>query len=231
MTVDPSAPDRFRFAHVPDTSDTRLYIELASYARDLADATATLEHAVQLQADGLAELSDRLVDHAVLAYSRAFTHSKARGWLVHHLEVPRAQLDIHDQIRAYRNRTLAHSQSELATTWPTLVFDTQTGTRHVMATTVVQPLPWELVTSFQALVDAVLAELDTLIDDVGTRIAETFGAMPLESIELDNLRVTDAPALAFDPKRERGRYPRSLTMYWSSAPGDRPDSPSEGRRT
>ncbi len=56
---------------------------------------------------------------------------------------------MHDQVKAYRNATVAHSQSELAVTCAVGVFDAETlRVRDIAGPTVVVPLPTRVVQQF-----------------------------------------------------------------------------------
>ena len=66
---------------VEDSPDTRLVIELSSYASDLTEAHHALDLAIQGQDPGspLADASPYLIGFAVVAYCRTISHSNVRG--------------------------------------------------------------------------------------------------------------------------------------------------------
>lgn len=99
----------FRFARAPDSEDTRLFIELSGYANgDLTPALQTLESALTLEDAGDTEMLSRfLIEFAVVAYCRAFFPSNVRGRLSNHVAVPARFTQLHDDVCAFRNTTVA----------------------------------------------------------------------------------------------------------------------------
>ena len=114
------ADDGQPFVAIPvgDSSDSRLFIELSSYGSDLAEARHALDLAIRGFKEGseLADASRHLVGLAVVAYSGAVLYSNVRGRLTDHGDIPDELIDVQDRVKAYRNATVAHSQSELAVT-------------------------------------------------------------------------------------------------------------------
>src|SRR5665647_2700324 len=84
------------------------------------------------------DASAYLIGFAVVAYCRAILHSNVRGRLTDHIEVPAELMEIHNQVKTFRNATIAHSQSELSVTYPVGVLDAQTlEVRFVAGATVI----------------------------------------------------------------------------------------------
>ena len=54
---------------------------------------------------------------AAIAYCRTVLHSNVRDRLTDYVAVPEELVDLHSQVKIYRNATVAHSQSELAVTY------------------------------------------------------------------------------------------------------------------
>lgn len=163
-----------QFSLLPDTPDTRRYLELMHFGGgDLSPAATALEFAARCRdADDL-DMAGFLVDAAVVAYCRAFVPSKVRSTLDRHIEIPSAFADIHDRIRAYRNTTVAHSQSELSTTWPLVVTTSERpDRRRVFAPTISQWLPPDVTDEFDRLVHAVLEEVEALAETLRIRLED-----------------------------------------------------------
>ena len=105
---------------VPDSPDTRLFIELSSYGSDLTEASHALDLATRGLEDGspLADAVAYLIGFAVVAYCRTILPSNVRRPLTEHVRVPTELAQVHEQVRTFRNATIAHSQSELSVTYP-----------------------------------------------------------------------------------------------------------------
>jgi hypothetical protein len=220
---DDGAKQPFSMVWLADSSDARLFIELSSYASDLAEAREALDQAI-LGLEGRSRLTDasrHLIGLAVIAYCRTILSSDVRGRLTDHVDVPDALIDVHDQVRVYRNATIAHSQSELATTYAFGVVDSDTlEVRDVMAGTIHIPLPTPLVHEFRTLIDAMDCRLDEVIEPVRVRLMNrlrkgdptswAFGKKP---------GVLEKWASDFNARSRRPPYPTGHTVYWEPAPG------------
>ncbi|TFD65153.1 hypothetical protein [Cryobacterium ruanii] len=140
----------FKYVMIPDSADVRLFAELLSYGTDLSEA----RYALDLASDGIEDSPLRdaavyLVGFAALAYCRTFFTSNVRKSTTDHISIPVELEDLHRLIGAFRNTTIAHSQSELATTFPIGVLDA--GTLRVRCdssdlvsdapATIAEPLP------------------------------------------------------------------------------------------
>ncbi|WP_188744730.1 hypothetical protein [Agromyces bauzanensis] len=135
MTDDREDEQRFEFGLVPDSPETRLFVELSHFAGgDLSPAATALELATEFYERDEADNAGFLVDSAVVAYCRAFVASSVRGvrTLESHLAIPAEFAALHQTIRTYRNTTVAHSQSELSTTWPLVVIDRNQGGKRTV---------------------------------------------------------------------------------------------------
>ena len=112
---------------VEHSPDARLFIELSSHAADLTEASDALDWALRpAQGDPLADVKRHLIGSAVVSYCRCFVPSSVRTSLGEFINMPPAMIEVHEAIRAFRNQTVAHSQSELAITFPVGVVDTKT---------------------------------------------------------------------------------------------------------
>ena len=223
------ADDRQPFVTIPvgDSPDSRLFIELSSYGSDLAEARHALDLAIRGFEEGseLADASRHLVGLAVVAYCRAVLHSNVRGRLTDHVDIPDELIDVHDRVKAYRNATVAHSQSELAVTYAVGVLDSDTlRVRDVTGATVLVPLPNRVVREFQALLDVMERRLDGAIEPVRHRLMKKLAEMDRSRVEAAvRPDITEKWAHEFNPKTKRPRYPTGHTVYWDVAADDATD--------
>src|SRR5690606_7914712 len=111
------------------------------------------------------------IGFAVVAYCRTILHSNVRQRLTDHVQIPPALLLIHAKVRASRNATVAHPQSELAVTYTYAALDGPSlAPRYVGSMTVTNPLPETVVDEFRELVAALQDLLDEAIDPVRERL-------------------------------------------------------------
>jgi hypothetical protein len=217
------SPRSFAMTPLPDTPDSRLFVEMSSHASDLVEARHALDLAVHsLDADSLlAEATQHLVGLAAIAYCRTALHSKVRGRLTDRIQLPDRLVDTHDQIKIYRNATVAHSQSELAVTYALGVFEPDTfEVRDVMAATVLVPVPTQVIRDFLALVETAAHLLDQAIEPVRERLRNSLAEMDqIDIASLANPEILEKWALEFDPKTKRARYPTGHTVYWEHEAG------------
>ncbi|WP_157356965.1 hypothetical protein [Arthrobacter sp. U41] len=217
----------FNVVTVPDSADARLFVELSSYGADLAEARHALDLATGSRGDG-SEQEDAgayLIAFAVVAYCRTYFHSNVRKPLTEHIAIPAEYSDIHGLVGAFRNTTVAHSQSNLATTFPVGFLDAATlRLRDVTAATASQTLPPPLVERFRELIEVMDDLLFEMIEPVRQRLIEQLRESDLakmvdEGGQLEAVYATDAD---FNPRTRRRPYPTSHTVYWSGAsqPGD-----------
>ena len=211
---------------VGDTAESRLFIELSSCGSDLAEARNALDLAVQGLAEGpaLADASRHLVGLAVIAYCRTVLHSNVRGRLTDHVAVPDELVDVHDQVKTYRNATVAHSQSELAVTYALGVLDSATfEVRGVAGLTVLVPLPDRTVHEFRRLIDAMESRLDEVVEAVRASFMKTIAGSDRSQLEAaDGPEVQARWVHEFNPRTKRARYPTGHTVYWNVV-ADSPD--------
>ena len=188
------SPDgqRFEFVMVADSDDARLFIELSSHAADLVEARDALELALRSMSDPDSPLQDAersLVANAAMAYCRTFFPSKVRRPMTDFVEIPQAFFATHELVAAFRNRTIAHSQSDLSVTYAVGVLDAETlEVRDVMAPTFLNPMPLEQVRNFIDLVDTVEGRLDEVIEPIRMRLMERLADADLAALVKDGTR-------------------------------------------
>ena len=201
---------------VDDSPDARLFIELSSHAADLTEASEALDWALHPAQDGpLANVKPYLIGFAVVAYCRCFLHSNVRTPLGDHIDIPPGMIDTHESIKAFRNQTIAHSQSELTVTYPVGVLDAKTmELQHVSALTVASTLPDTIAKDFARLISAVLDLLEEVLDPVRGRLEQLLRTADREALVAVAPRAIDKMADDFQPRSKRARYPTGHTFYW-----------------
>jgi hypothetical protein len=209
----------FLVVRVGDSPESRLFIELSSYGSDLAEARNALDLAIRGFEEGsvFADASRHLVGLAVIAYCRTVLHSNVRGRLSDHVAVPEELVDVHDQVKAYRNATVAHSQSELAVTYAVGVLDWRTfKVRDVAGLTVVVPPPALMVLKFRELIEEMERRLDEAFEPVRASLTKTMAGMdPSQLRAAAGPEIQEKWAHEFSARSKRAPYPTSHTIYWT----------------
>ncbi len=204
---------------VGDSPESRLLIELSSYGSDLVEARNALNLAIEGfdKESVLADASLHLVGLAVIAYCRTILHSNVRGRLTDHVAVPEELGDIHDQVRMYRNATVAHSQSELAVTYAVGVLDSRTlKVRDVTGLTVVVSPPAPMLLEFRELIDEMERRLDEVMEPVRASLARALSeAGPSQFRTATRPEIQEKWAQEFNPRTKRAPHPTGHTVYWT----------------
>lgn len=210
-------PQPFVVIPVGDSPESRLFIELSSYGSDLAEARNALDLAAQGLDEGSvhADASRHLVGLAAIAYCRTVLHSNVRGRLTDHVTV-HGLVDVHDQVRIYRNSTVAHSQSDLAVTYAVGIFESDSlKVRDVAGLTVVVPLPDRMVVEFRRLIDDMERRLDEVLEPVRAGLMKALAGVDRSQLEAASRpEIQEKWAREFNAKTKRARYPTGLTVYW-----------------
>lgn len=200
---------------VPDSPNTRLLIELSSHGTDLVQAERALDLA---QGPDWADDADLLIASAVVAYCRCFVPSHVRSPLSAYADVPTEHAGTHDHVRAFRNATVAHSQSDLAVTYALGVADaTSREVRYATGLTVSQTLPPSVIRRFAALIAAMQRLVGDLLEPVHARAvaeAREAGTHGLVSAPPD---LVHRLAEDFQPRTKRPLYATGHPLYWDWA--------------
>jgi len=206
-------------APIPDSVDARLLVDLTSHATDLSEAAHTLGLALDAGEDS--DLWSPLTMHAVTAYCRPFVPSNVRDRLdqMHQFAgVPAELRPVHDKIRKYRNTTVAHSQSDLATPIALARLDDSGAVRDVVGVTLLQPMTVVVAEHFAELVDAVEGLVEEATKPVSERLKERLAKVPPDVVAGWPMpKAVAARDHEFSGGRARTRRPR-FTAYWRVEP-------------
>lgn len=213
---DPPASD-LELRQLPDSPDARRFVELSSYAAELSEAHAALDLALRGFAEGelLMDAHAHLVGYAAVAYCRVFFPSKVRRSLDSREFVPAEFTELHQLITDYRNRRVAHAQSQLSSTFAFIGLDSSGIRPSLIALTPAQELPASVLTRWQSLIDRVA---DTIADqqrEVESRIMASLGTVDLDVIRSwpPMPELTVRPTAELTARTSRGPYPTEYTMY------------------
>lgn len=199
-----------RLVVLPDSSDTRLLVELMSHANDLSEAAHSLGRALDT-GEG-SDVWEPLTSHAVTAYIRPFIHSNVRVRLDQMPEFPGMPLDVlatHTMIRKYRNTTVAHSQSDLVMPLPVARLNETGQVVHVWGMSVIHPMPAAIAIRFADLITT----METIVDDAMRPVTERLLAWaqvqpPATIGQWQGPEVTLSTDDDFNGARRRPRIPR-----------------------
>jgi hypothetical protein len=202
---------------LPDTSDTRLLVELTSHASDLSEASHTLARALS-EGEG-SELWLPLTSHAVTVYIRPFILSKVRRRLDEMSEVPPMPNElqvVHDVIRTYRNTTIAHSQSNLNMPLPLALLDGEGRGVNVAGVSLIHPMPLAMAERFADLIAAMEDVVEQATQPVLERLRDWLKDQDPETIGAWRIpEFIDARDVDFTAAHKRNPKPRFNT-YWRS---------------
>ena len=200
---------------VGDSRDARLFIELSSHAADLTEASGALAAALRPEQDeSWSDVKPYLIGFAVVAHCRCFLNSNGRMPLGDRIVIPPAMIGTHESIRAFRNQTIAHSQSELSVTYPVGFLDARTKElQFVSALTVASTLPDSIAQNFARLIEVVLDLLDEVLDPIRGRLEELLRTADPETL-VAAPRGIDKMAYDFQPRSKRAPYPTRHPLYW-----------------
>ncbi|MBD3940678.1 hypothetical protein IF188_03065 [Microbacterium sp. NEAU-LLC] len=202
-----------RVVRLPDDADSRSLAELASYANDLSEASFALDAALEVGEGGEGWIE--FTGFAVVAYMRAFGHSNVRGRLDELFAVPAEFSALHETVRAYRNTTIAHSQSELVAPMAIAYLDETGRIRTVSDIVVSQHLPVQLVRDFARLVSAMAELVERSAAGIRSILEAKYSQTSAETIAEWGMPEFGAE-LAADFTARSTRTPHStFTAYWS----------------
>jgi hypothetical protein len=204
---------------LPDSPDARLFVELSSYKADLGEAQTALELALTGLREGgpLANAQVSLIGYAAVAYCRTYFSSKVRKTMTKHVSIPDEHSKLHAHITEYRNRQVAHSQSQLSSTFAFIGFDAQGIRPGVLAFTASQEIPYSFLERWIELIDHLMSQLSELQTEVEARILTAVAAMSPDDVRAWKTLPdrTELPVTEFTARTSRGRYPTQWTTFWS----------------
>jgi hypothetical protein len=214
-------PSDLELRQLPDSADARLFVELASYQADLTESRAALSLAIAALGDDgpMGNTHHYLVGYAAVAYCRTYFPSKVRTPMTDHLSIPEEHAELHTHITDYRNRRVAHSQSQLTSTFAFVGLDVDGTIRPgVIAMTASQEIPIGFLKPWIALIDLISERILGLLTEVETRIIREVAAKDTDEVRAWAMWPARAelPDSAFTAKSSRGRYPTEWTSFWSN---------------
>jgi len=207
---------------LPDSADSRLFVELSSYTADLVEASTSLDLAIQSHVDSgpLGDATGFLIGYAAMAYCRTYFPSKVRRPMTDHVSIPAQHDDVHALITDYRNRRVAHSQSQRSSTFAMIALDADGSPRPgVIGFTTSQELPPEVLDEWAELIAALTDRLDELLNEVQARLNAVVAGTDREVVR----RWPAGPAISaqfstdFTARDSRSQYPVTWTEFWSRA--------------
>lgn len=202
---------------VPDSPEVRRLAVLGSLNADLTEAALALELAsehTEADNDHDRALYRQLVALAVVVYGRAQTKSGARKALWSYVTVPSNLVPTHEQVMKFRNRTIAHSESENESTYVVADLTSDTGSVTVdraLVVTTASPAPHTFVHRFQALVAELQALLKAEIEVARTAVIASIDEQQGSELWREGRRPQLVPRLIseWDPDSRRPPYPTS----------------------
>jgi hypothetical protein len=207
-----------QFVGLPDSDDARLFIELSGYQSDLTEASEALQLALQGRDPESPHASavPFLIGYGVIAYCRATSKSNIRKSMTTVVEIPDEYAETHGLVWEYRNRAVAHSQSDLTSTYVVASrWDRFEGGLDVQAITLSQPLPWLAIERLCRLVDRLTATMDEVMKPIRDRLAAHARQMRDAGVSADHMRpaFVAKPASEFSARTDRSPFPVGTAIY------------------
>ena len=202
---------------VPDSPEARTLALLGGFAADLievADAFAIAESFSDAKQEPGATIYRFLVAHGVVAYARCFADSNVRARLGTFVSVPPEFADTHDALMKLRNRTIAHSESNLQPSFA-VVDLSHDGTTVVvdraLSITITTGMPRPIVQKARLLVTELQASLQSEFDAAKTAVAVSIDVASANSLWTtgERLRLTPTDFTEWTPDTRRPKYPKS----------------------
>ena len=142
------------------TGQARRLAQLSAFAHDIGEAHDALESALSMSLDDAAQKKVRshLVTAGVIAYFRCFSIWKNKPTMEGKLKLSDASLETHEWARQWRNRLVAHSDSEMRRTLAFVMlarFQGKVAVEEAFAMTLGVDMPAEKLEAFFALVTEV----------------------------------------------------------------------------
>ena len=158
-----------------------------------------------------------LTMHAVTAYVRPFIHSNVRRRLDEMAGfpgVPTRWTSVHAAVRTYRNTTVAHSQSNLASPLPVALLNDDGTVQRVMGMMASHPMPRVLAAQLRDLIDEVAMLVEAMTQPVVERLEATLACTDAATIaDWPTPQVRHHLDEDFTAAHRRTQQPQ-VTLYW-----------------
>ncbi|RZS57732.1 hypothetical protein EV141_1451 [Microcella putealis] len=202
---------------VPDSPEVRRLAALGSLNADLTEAALALglvSEYTEADNDHDRALYRQLLALAVVVYGRAQTKSGARKALWSYVTVPPNLESTHDQVMKFRNRTIAHSESENESTYVMADLASDGGpitVERALVITAASPSPRTFVHRFQALVAELQVLLRTKIEVARAAVIALIDTQQSGDLWREGRQPQLVPRLIsdWDPDTRRPPYPTS----------------------
>jgi len=202
---------------VPDSPEARRLALLGGFAADLievADAFAIAETFLGAKDEPGATIYRLLVAHGVVAYARCFADSKVRAKLGTLISVPPEFANTHNALMKLRNRTIAHSESNLQPTYAVVDLShdgTTVAVDRALSITITTGTPSPDVQQARLLVTELQAALQLELDAAKTAVAASIDEAFANSLWTtgERLQLTPTDFTEWTPDTRRPKYPKS----------------------
>ncbi|MBD8535688.1 hypothetical protein [Plantibacter sp. CFBP 13570] len=201
---------------------------LSSFNADLTEARQNFELAAEFE-NAVDERGHQiyraLVNQAVIAYLRCVKKSDHRPPVLEYVSVPEQFLGVHSQLDKLRNRTIAHSESDLEASYVLATLNATDGTpslQQIQTITAAGAMPPAIRARAEALVTDLSTQLNKIIDEAKQAVSASLSPEDAATLWTDGRQPRFVPALIseWDPNRKRAHYPSSelIPMYMFDDP-------------
>jgi hypothetical protein len=182
---------------------------MASIEADIGEADQTLKKVLEmLEVEDVDDFTvSQLLSAAVISYFRGFSKSNSRDGLADEL-LGDEWRHTHDMARAYRNRSIAHDDSDVRQTfvlsWVDFSEDAVEIRRPLIARKVLAP-PSDFLEDFERLCDHVLLLVTQSVDALSAAVHEELSTLPRDQLwdEARDATLNERSFLEWDPAGKR----------------------------
>lgn len=216
---------------VPNSPEAQKLALLGGFMADLreaADAFAIADSFSEENEDPGTAIYRFLVAHGVVAYARCFASSNVRARLDGCIPVPPDFTETHHGLIYLRNRTIAHSESNLQTTFAVVELS-RDGTAVVvdraLSMTFTTGTPRQVMQKARRLVTELQASLQMELDKAKTAVVGSIDMASATELWSTGIQpqLTPTDSREWAPETRRSKYPKSheVPIYVDFDPGAR----------